>query len=155
MAKASTKQVILTEFDYNTSPRDIYDILEDLYLIHHSTPKAVLKTKLPYASGYFLISNKVGTVIGMSSYQKVSKRLVMTERTILYPKYRGLGYGTATSKELERVLKAKGFGKICCQVYTFNHYMVLLKMKQGYFIEGLLRDHEDVGLHEYYLGKEI
>ena len=40
-------------------------------------------------------------------------------------------------------------------IYIDNIPMIVIKLRQGYIIEGLHRDHERPGLHEYSLGKVL
>lgn len=151
----STRKIYLKEKQqFYWYDRPLMEIAKDLYFNHHSTPKELLKKELPEAN-YFFVYNQKDELIGMTSYIKKSKRLVMTERTILYPKYRGQGYGTAISACLEDELKKKGFKKIICEILTFNISMLIIKIRQGFLIEGLMRDHDNRGIHQYFLGKEI
>ncbi len=152
----STRVVTLKEkhwYNYDQF-HDLMRKARELYLKHHSTPKKLLKKELPDAN-YFWIYDQQEQLIGITSYVKKGKYLAMTERTILYPEYRGQGFGYAASVALEGKLKQKGFKKIICEVLTFNTPMIIIKIKQGFLIEGLMRNHDDVGIHQYYLGKEI
>ena len=148
------QKVSLMEIDNKTMSVGIYKVLDALYRDYHSTPKHLLKDKLPTAH-YIRIYNEENDFIGMTSYQAITKTLALTERTILYPKYRGKGYGSAACRALEKLLKKKKFKKICSEVFTTNLPMLFLKMKQGHLIEGLMRDHDDTGIDQYYLGKVL
>lgn len=154
MGKNGIRQVNLIQVDYDTMDQSLFDALETLYKEYHFTPKELLSNKLPYAN-YLAISNEDDQMIGMSSYREINKRVVRTERTILYPHFRGLGYGKMIATGLERFLKSKNYGKMTCQVYTDNFKMIMLKLKQGHIIEGVMRNHDAEGVHEYFISKEL
>ena len=154
MDKDSTRQIDFKVVPFEKmTPEEVF-IAEQLYFNHHSTPDEFLKNKLP-ESTYIFITNEEDFVIGISSFKEISFRSVMTERTILYPQFRGLGYGEMVCAELESLMKSKGYNKMCCQVLTFNLPMIFLKLKQGHMIEGLMRNHDGLGIHEYFISKEI
>lgn len=154
MAKNDIRKVTFKEVDYDSMNDDLFSDLEFLYHNCHSTPTEFLKKKLPYAD-YIVIFNEHGDMIGMTSYREISHKLVMTERTILYPKYRGAGYGSAVCLELEKFLKSKKYTKMTCEIFTFNLAMLFIKLNQGHLVEGLARNHDGKNVHQYYVGKEI
>lgn len=154
MDKDGIKQVTLKEVDYDSMDEQLFIDLNDLYLNCHSTPKEFLKEKLPYAN-YLVVFNHCNDMIGMTSYREISKKLVITERTILLPSFRGIGFGSAICLELEKFLKKREYNKMCCEILTFNLPMLFIKLKQGYLVEGLARNHDGKDVHQYYLGKEI
>lgn len=128
-------------------------ILDDLYFNYHSTPKKLLKKQLPISN--YLLIKKENTIIGMSSYKELTPTLVSTERTILYPKYRGKGFGKLASKKIVDFLTQKGYHKIHCEVLTFNTKMLKIKIDQGFVVEGLMKDHDDLGIDCYTLGLQL
>lgn len=154
------RKVELQEYDWDTlnacsmNSCNTLELAEDLYFNHHSTPKEFLADKLPEAN-YCFVTNEDSELIGITSYNAKGKYLVITERTILFPKYRGQGYGALISQKLEDILREKGFKKIICEILTFNTEMLIIKIKQGFLIEGLMRNHDDKGIHQYFLGKEL
>lgn len=128
-----------------------YDVLFDLYHNHHSSPKDILWRDLPRAN-YFIAVSK-GKLLGMTSYRWMSPTLAMTERTIVYPKYRGSGVGREISKQMEEFLRKEGAHKICCEILSENKKMLSIKLGQGYEVEGYMRNHDASGVHQYFLGK--
>lgn len=93
------------------------------------------------------------TIIGMSGLSPKSPYLAETVKTIVFEEFRGKKLGQALSWAIEFECVRRGYTKIMTGVYTFNHAMLSIKMKQGYTIEGHHQNHEKPGLHEYTLGK--
>ena len=94
-----------------------------------------------------------GEVVGWTSYSELSDWLAMTHATCVDPKHRGKGFGKEASYQMLDVLREKGFGKVCCEIYSDNHRMLKVKVDQGFVVEGYRKDHYDPGKHEYALGK--
>lgn len=153
MVKNGNKQVELFGIKDPNEEVEVYDMLFNMYSKHHSTPGRLLCDELPLANYSLLFVGK--QCVGMTSYRMLSPKLAMTERTIILPEFRNQGYGKQASQVIEDHLKSKGITKIACEIFTFNHAMLFIKIKQGYLIEGLMRNHDDRNIHQYYLGKEI
>ncbi len=149
-------EIQFKKFSYEKLMKDesAREIAEDLYFNHHSTPDDLLEKVLPEAT-YLFASNEDFEIVGMTSYKKITSTLAITERTIVFPKYRGKGYGNLISTCLESDLKTTGVRKIVCEILTFNLPMLFIKLKQGFLIEGLQRNHDRPGTHQYILGKDI
>lgn len=148
MVKTRNRKVELLDIDKD----NIH--VKELYFKHHSTPKELLCDEVPDAK-YYLVYNEHSHVIGMTSFRELSPKLIMTERTILYPTRRGMGYGKLTSQALERLAIHKGYHKMTSEVFTFNEPMVMLKLKENWTIEACLRDHDGPGLDCYVMSKWI
>ena len=91
--------------------------------------------------------------IGMSGIDLKTPTLAETVKTIVLAKFRGQGLGGQLSQAIEDECRRLGVKKVISTIYTFNHAMISIKLKQGYVIEGHHLDHEKPGFHEYSLGK--
>ena len=94
-----------------------------------------------------------GKQIGITGYSLKTPTLAETIKTTIFEEHRGKGLGKFLSLEIEEECKRIGVKKVISTIYSFNHMMVAIKLKQGYIIEGFHRDHEAPGYHEYSLGK--
>ena len=64
-----------------------------------------------------------------------------------------LRVGASLSQTIEDEVRRRGYLKVVTTIYVQNLPMIFIKLKQGYYVEGLCRDHDRPGLHEYTLGK--
>ena len=74
-------------------------------------------------------------------------------KTVVDPAHRRGGFGGALSLAIEAQVRADGFKKIMSTILITNVPMIVIKLRQGYIVEGIHMDHEKPGLHEYSLGK--
>jgi GNAT superfamily N-acetyltransferase len=91
--------------------------------------------------------------LGSSGYYEKTKHLAETAKTVVDQSVRGKGYGIAISQAIEDEVRGRGYKKVVTFIYVHNLPMIFIKLKQGYYIEGFHRDHDEPGLHEYSLGK--
>jgi len=96
-----------------------------------------------------------GVLAGISSYVVMYGTVAQMQNTMVDPTYRRMGIGTMLNNAIEEHAKETGITKLVSHVYTSNHISLMLKIKQGYLVEGLLRDHDGEGIHEYILGKKL
>ena len=104
--------------------------------------------------GHIVIRNGL-EIIAISRYHHITDKLIEMHNTIVSKKYRGKGVGRFLNQKLENYLRKQGVHKIQSTIYVDNLPSIVLKLKLGYLIEGLLRDHEEEGKHEYILGKVL
>lgn len=114
------------------------------------TVEKIMKSSIRY---YRAFSD--GKQIGMSGIDMKTPMLAETVKTIVFDEFRGQGLGEKLSQAIEDECRALGIKKVMSTIYTFNHAMVAIKLKQGYRIEGFHPDHEKPGFHEYSLGKKL
>ena len=137
--------------------------LHQFIIKFHSSPKWVLPSMGELDNPIFKYYQAVilkpdalsGKVLGISSYEIRTHFLVETQKTIIDPQYRGQGWGSVLSLEMENVVRRAGFKKIRTAIYSDNLPMIHIKLAQGFQIEGYHPDHDAPGLHEYSLGKVL
>jgi GNAT superfamily N-acetyltransferase len=94
-----------------------------------------------------------GERLGCSAYVAKTRYLAESVKTVVDPARRRAGVGAAISLAIEDEVRRAGFTKIMSTILIHNIPMIVIKLKQGYIIEGIHMDHEKPGLHEYSLGK--
>ncbi len=94
-----------------------------------------------------------GVVVGASAYVPKTKYLAESVKTVVDPARRKSGLGAAISEAIEAEVRRAGFTKIMSTILIGNIAMIIIKLRQGYIVEGIHMDHEKPGLHEYSLGK--
>lgn len=94
-----------------------------------------------------------GSRLGCSAYTPKTKYLAESVKTVVDPVRRQAGVGAAISQAIEAEVRSAGFTKIMSTILVTNIPMIVIKLRQGYLIEGIHMDHEKPGLHEYSLGK--
>jgi GNAT superfamily N-acetyltransferase len=94
-----------------------------------------------------------GARVGCCAYVEKTRYLAESVKTVVDPAQRKKGVGAAISQAIEDEVRRAGFKKIMSTILITNIPMIIIKLKQGYLIEGIHMDHEKPGLHEYSLGK--
>jgi len=94
-------------------------------------------------------------IVTVSFYKKMTDHLVMTYWTIVHKAHRKKRLAYRINEEFEKIFKQQGFKKVMCDIYTDNLPSLFLKLKRGYLVEGLRKNHDLQDVHEYTLGKEI
>lgn len=92
-------------------------------------------------------------VVGATAYVARTKYLAESVKTVVDPARRLKGVGALISQAVEAEVRRAGFTKIMSTILIHNIPMIIIKIRQGYLIEGIHMDHEKPGLHEYSLGK--
>lgn len=93
--------------------------------------------------------------VGITGYVEKTPTLAETVKTTIFREFQGKGLGRLLSEAIEDECRKKGVKKVMTTIYSFNHTMIGIKLKQGYTIEGYHPDHEAPGFHEYSLGKVL
>lgn len=102
---------------------------------------------------FWAVDDEDGGVVGASAYVPKTKYLAESVKTVVDPARRKKGVGAAISQAIEDEVRRAGYAKIMSTILIGNIPMIIIKLKQGYLIEGIHMDHEKPGLHEYSLGK--
>lgn len=102
---------------------------------------------------FFWAQDDAGARVGSAAYVRKTAFLAESIKTVVDPAHRQRGVGAAISRAIEDEIRRAGFTKVMSTIYIDNIPMIVIKLRQGYIIEGLHRDHERPGLHEYSLGK--
>ncbi|MBK9753005.1 MAG: GNAT family N-acetyltransferase [Nannocystis sp.] len=102
---------------------------------------------------FFWAHDDAGARVGSAAYVRKTAFLAESIKTVVDPAHRQRGVGAAISRAIEAEIRRAGFTKAMSTIYIDNIPMIVIKLRQGYIIEGLHRDHEQPGLHEYSLGK--
>jgi GNAT superfamily N-acetyltransferase len=138
------------------------DWLFDFIRAYHSSPAYVLPSHEDLINPHFhyfrakalgIGDRSAEKVVGITSYEKKTKYLAETQKTIVAPEFRGQGWGKLLSRAIEDEVRRRGFRKIRTTIYASNLAMIAIKLEQGYRIEGFHPDHEGPGLDEYSFGK--
>jgi RimJ/RimL family protein N-acetyltransferase len=95
------------------------------------------------------------TVVGVTGYVKKTPYLAESVKTVMDPAFRGRGLGVQLSQAIEDEVRRAGFKKVMSTILIGNIPMIVIKLRQGFIIEGIHMDHEKPGLHEYSLGKVL
>jgi GNAT superfamily N-acetyltransferase len=98
-------------------------------------------------------SGHAGDVVGATAYVPRTRYLAESVKTVVDPARRLKGLGASISLAVENEVRRAGFTKIMSTILITNIPMIIIKLRQGYIIEGIHMDHEKPGLHEYSLGK--
>ena len=123
-----------------------YDTLDHLIL----SPKQIENNNREY---YGVINGD--QIIAITSYEKLTENLVQTHGTVVKQDLRNQGLGSRVNDQLEEIIVELGAKKISCNIYVDNLASIMLKLKRGYLVEGLLRNHDANGQHEYIISKEL
>lgn len=91
-------------------------------------------------SQYYLVCSEEGESVGIVGYRPLNGWTVEQVNTVILPEYRGKGYGCAASTKMLDILK-ESYGKVFCTVNTNNSRMLNIKKRQGFVVEGRLREH--------------
>jgi GNAT superfamily N-acetyltransferase len=102
---------------------------------------------------FWAMDAATGERLGCSAYVPRTRFLAESVKTVVDPARRRKGVGAAISQAIEDEVRRAGFTKIMSTILIHNIPMIVIKLKQGYLIEGIHMDHEKPGLHEYSLGK--
>jgi GNAT superfamily N-acetyltransferase len=94
-----------------------------------------------------------GARLGCTAYAPKTPYLAETVKTVVDPARRKRGVGAAISAAIEDEVRRAGFRKVMSTILITNIPMIIIKLRQGYIVEGIHMDHEKPGLHEYSLGK--
>lgn len=152
LSKGSEVKILLGP--YNLEDRkeaeELFEIIQTYYTRSPWPPSVdkIMKGEVKY----FRALHK-GRQIGITGYSLKTPTLVETVKTTIFKEHQGKGLGKFLSQEIEEECKRIGVKKVISTIYSFNHSMVAIKLKQGYIIEGFHQDHEAPGYHEYSLGK--
>jgi len=98
---------------------------------------------------------KDGEIMGMVSTQHVTDNLIGIWSSTVKRGYRGQGFGKEMNRMLEDLIYIAGYRKITSHIYIDNIASLVVKLKAGFIIEGTLKDHDEIGQHEYILGKVL
>jgi len=136
------------------SCKDYYDFLKD----HYDAPEYLIPSIKEMENPKLYLycrENIYGKVVGVTSFLHLTPRVVETLRTVVAKGFREEGLGKSLAEDIEKIIRNKGYQKMTSHVYTDNHKMICLKIKQGFLVEGLSRNHDGDGCHEYRMSKEL
>jgi N-acetylglutamate synthase-like GNAT family acetyltransferase len=136
--------------------QEIVDFIKDNYeapefLIPKSVEDLVEKHGL---SEVFIIEDEHG-IEALSFFKLLTPKLAEKYRTVVRLDVRGHGLSKKIDEHVENLLRNSGIKKIKTNIYVDNYPSLFGRLKKGYLIEGLLRNHDEPGRHEYILGKEL
>jgi RimJ/RimL family protein N-acetyltransferase len=125
------------------------------YHDNYEAPQYLLPQKPDDLVGNYYIVEEDGQILAVTKHIHETSFRVKTSSTVVRKDKRGQGIATFMNDEMEKMLTFSGFTKIECNIYVDNLPSLILKIKRGYLIEGLLRDHDEPGKHEYVLAKYL
>jgi RimJ/RimL family protein N-acetyltransferase len=130
-------------------------MIYNFYIRHYSAPKYLLPNSVENIKGIYYGYFDGDYLIGITKIEYLSPFLMYTMSTVVHSEYRNQGIATSINDYLEKLAKENGITKIKCNIYVDNIPSIVVKLKRGYLIEGLFRDHDEIGKHEYVLGKVL
>ena len=125
----------------------------NFYKRHYKAPNYLIPENLEGL--YYKLVDEDDQILAVTKHRYPSPFLLETSSTVVHQSLRGQGIGKHLNDLVEQKAKDSGVTKITCQVYVDNLHSLMLKLKRGYIVEGLLRDHDELGKHEYILGKPL
>lgn len=134
----------------------IVDFIKDNYeapdfLIPNSVEELVAK----HGDSDIVILEDEHGIEGLTFFRIIRAKLAEKYRTVVRLDVRGAGISKKLDETVEGLLQTAGIKKIKTHVYTNNFPSIFGRLKRGYLVEGLLRNHDEPGMHEYILGKEL
>jgi ribosomal protein S18 acetylase RimI-like enzyme len=124
----------------------------NFYKRHYEAPIYLIPKKL---DGIYYALVDGDQMLAVTRHEYPSPWLLRTSSTVVHKDFRGQGLGKYLNDQVEQMAKENGITKITCHIYIDNLSSLILKLKRGYIIEGTLYDHDEVGKHEYVLGKKL
>lgn len=131
------------------------DEVYNFYQRHYTAQQYLLPSSPNELKGNYYILKDGDQLLAITKYHYPSPFLLKTSSTVVHKDMRGQGIGRRINEETEQLAKENGILKIACHIYVDNLPSIILKLKCGYLIEGLLRNHDEPKKHEYILGKEL
>jgi RimJ/RimL family protein N-acetyltransferase len=129
--------------------------LYNFYHRHYDAPKHLLPESPESIEGiYYAFTDGVNT-LAVTRHSYPTPYLLQTHGTVVHMDYRGQGIGKRIHDSVETMAIENGVTKMSCQVFVDNISSIVLKLKTGYLVEGLLRNHEEKDKDEYIMGKEL
>lgn len=134
----------------------IVDFLKDNYEApDYLIPKSVEQLITNYGNSDVLIFEDEYGIEALSFFKVLTPKLAEKYRTVVRLDVRGHGISKKLDSNIEDLLRANGIKKIKTNIYVDNFPSLFGRLKRGYLVEGLLRNHGEPGKHEYILGKEL
>lgn len=121
----------------------------------HLYPKTVEELLLKDGESEVLITEDAHGIEGLCFFKFLTPSLVESYRTVVRLDVRGRHVSMKLSEIMEGMVRNMGAKKIKCHIYTDNIPSLFRRIKTGFLVEGLLRNHDEKGRHEYILGKEL
>lgn len=106
-------------------------------------------------SDYYFFTDAYNVILGVTAVEPISDKLVKLHGTVIDKDHRGKKLSSKMWSLLENQLKKDGIEKAMCEVYYDNFVQIISRLRLGFLVEGLLRDNEEIGKHEYILGKRL
>ncbi len=139
---------------YNTQdPEEAAELAAAFAKYYPTSPWLPSVEKIMQGGTHYFRAFRGETQLGITGYIIKTPTLAETVKTTVFHDYRGQGVGQSLSQAIEEECRRCGIRKVMTTIFSSNHAMISIKLKQGYTIEGYHRDHEAPGFHEYSLGK--
>jgi len=137
--------------------QQIVDFVIDNYesAPNHLYPKTVEELLERDGKSEVVIVEDEHGIEGLCFLRFLTPKLVESYRTVVRLDVRRMGVSKKLAELSESLMRNSGVNKIKCHIYTDNLPSLFRRLKGNYIIEGLLRNHEEKGRHEYILGKEL
>lgn len=134
----------------------IVDFIKDNYEApSYLVPKDVQDLLINHGeSEIFIIEDDYG-IEGLTFFKLLTPKLAEKYRTVVRLDVRGSGLSKQMDEYVENFLRSIQVKKIKTNIYVDNFPSLFGRLKRGYLVEGLLRNHDEPGKHEYILGKEL
>lgn len=129
--------------------------LYNFYCRHYNAPSYLLPESPDDIEGSYYAVVDVDAIIGVTKCSYPSPFSMKTSSTVVHSAMRRQGIATLLHSTIEGIVREKGVSKIYCHIYVDNLASIIVKLKSGYLVEGLLKDQDEPGKHEYIMGKTI
>jgi ribosomal protein S18 acetylase RimI-like enzyme len=139
----------------NIDIKENRELLYNFYTRHYDAPRYLLPSNPDEISGIYYGYFEDDYILGVTKIDFSTPFLMHTSSTVVHTEYRNQGIASRINSYLENLAKSNGITKMTCNIYVDNLASIMVKLKRGYLIEGLLRNHDEQGKHEYVLSKEI
>lgn len=134
----------------------IVDFIKDNYEAPtYLIPDSVEQLISQHGSSEIVVVEDEYGIEGLTFFRFQTPKLAEKYRTVVRLDVRGAGVSKKLDEIAENLIYAAGAKKIKTHVYVDNLPSLFGRLKRGYLVEGLLRNHDEPGKHEYILGKEL
>jgi hypothetical protein len=135
---------------------EIVDFIKDNYEApSYLIPQSVEELLDKHGKSEVLLIHDNYGIEALSFFHILTPSLAEKYRTVVRLDSRGRGLSKSMDEHIEGLLKTSGVKKIKTNIYVDNFPSLIGRLKRGYLVEGLLRNHDEPGRHEYILGKEL
>lgn len=140
----------------NNKLQEIVDFIKENYEApKYLVPQSVEELLDFHGNSEIFIMEDAYGIEALSFFKILTPKLAEKYKTVVRLDVRGKGISKKIDENIEGLLVTSGIKKIQTSIYVDNFPSLFGRLKRGYLVEGLLRNHDEPGRHEYILGKEL